>query len=494
MPAAINLFEFVKYPWATSTEFTDISDENAFSDDLEMALNKIWADRKRFIPSESLYYKSSSKKQRFIEFRKNEIVPKNWIGTIHLRSNEEEYIVNLLPKIFHKENYTCTPQDTDSIFAHILWWLSGSEKQYYDSMESSIGALESDFLEILVWMFSSYTLEVLSSTSYNYYETVNEDTDTVKGQIDFNSYVQHFGTGKRHKLPCVFDSFQYDNLFNRVVKYVSTILKDFTRNSKTKRNLEEILFILDEVEYSAVTAEDCDKVVLNPIYSEFRTILDNCRMFLSSLSVYKWKDDYSLFALLIPSEKLFENFIYSVLKNNARLPVKSVGRSRPKSARNYLVRQSPSPVANRFRMINDIVVGLDDNSCILFDTKYKRVFETKYQEEEDVDPVYNISQSDIYQMVSYAVGSGISDIGLIYPQLPFDDDEVRLPVYEIEDEFTDGTIIRIYPFKVPVVHKDALQLKVSGKLEDVFEDSTKRLIDELHAAIQRITEKDHETA
>jgi len=190
MSIPINLFEFVKYSWDSSVELNNISSKKTFSDDLERVLDNIWADRKRFLPSENLYYESSSKKQRFIDFRKNEIMPRNWIGTIHVRSNDEEYAINLLPKIFHKENYIYATKETDSIFAHILWWLSGSEKQNYFTMESSLGALESDFLEILVYIFSSYTLEVLSVSSYNYYQTVSEEIETVKGQIDFNSYVK----------------------------------------------------------------------------------------------------------------------------------------------------------------------------------------------------------------------------------------------------------------------------------------------------------------
>ena len=163
------------------------------SDDLERVLDNIWVERKRFIPSENLYYESSLVKQRFIDFKKNEIGPRNWIGSIHAISNdEEEYAINLLPKIFHKEKHKYTLKETDSIFVHILWWLSGSEKQNYDTMESSLGALESDFLEILVFMFSSYTLEILSVSSYNYYDAVNVELETVKEQIDFNKYVQNY--------------------------------------------------------------------------------------------------------------------------------------------------------------------------------------------------------------------------------------------------------------------------------------------------------------
>jgi hypothetical protein len=104
MTKSINLFEFVKYSWDSSDELKNISSKKSFSDDLERTLDNIWADRKRFLPSENLYYESSSKKQRIIDFRKNEIIPRNWIGTIHLRSSDEEYVINLLPKIFHNEN------------------------------------------------------------------------------------------------------------------------------------------------------------------------------------------------------------------------------------------------------------------------------------------------------------------------------------------------------------------------------------------------------
>lgn len=490
MPQIINLFEFVKYSLDQSNELKPISAKKKFSDDLELVLDNIWNDRMRFIPTENLYYDSTSKKQRFIDFKKNELVPRNWIGTIHFKSNEEEYAINLLPKIFHIEGHEYSFNETDCIYAHILWWLSGSEKQNYSTMESSLGGLESDFLEILVYMFSSYTLDILTSNSYNYYETVSEETETVKGQIDFNSYIKNYATGNRHKLPCIYDSLQYDNQFNRIVKYVATLLKDFTQNIPTKKNLEEILFILDEVEYTTVTPEDCDKVVLNPIYTEFKTILDNCRLFLSSLSVYKWKDDYNVFALLIPSEKLFENFIYSTLKRNADQIIKSVSRNRP--GNKYLVRQMPSSIS-RYSMINDIVVKLEDNSFILFDTKYKKIYNTNIQDEEDIDPVYNISQSDIYQMVSYAVGSGISDIGLIYPTIPGELASSELPIYEIDDEFTDETIIKIHPFKVDIVHEDGLAMEVNGKLENIFEKTNEKLILQLNNIVKKIKFKNYET-
>ena len=56
MAIPINLFEFVKYSWDSSDELKNISSKKSFSDDLERTLDNIWEDRKKFVPSENLFY------------------------------------------------------------------------------------------------------------------------------------------------------------------------------------------------------------------------------------------------------------------------------------------------------------------------------------------------------------------------------------------------------------------------------------------------------
>ena len=493
MQTQINLFEFVKYPFDTSEELKDIKKiKNTFSDDLECVLEKIWEERNKYIPAENFYYESSSKKQRIVDFRKDSVSPRNWIGTINFRSSDAEYTVNLLPKVFYKPNYKYTSKDTDSIYAHILWWLFGSDKQNYSSMESSLGAIESNFLEILVSIFSSYTLDILSSTSYNYYEQVEEELQTVKGQIDFNGYVKNYARGNRHLLPCKFDSFQYDNQFNKIVKYVSSRLKDFTKNKKTKSNLEEIIFILDEVELTSVTVEDCDKVILNPIYTEFKTILDNCRLFLASLSVYKWKDDYSVFALLIPSEKLFENFIFGIFRNakdkdEIDINIKEVSQQ-SNAGRNYIAYEKIDPNKKHFKMYNDIVVKYKNRPSLIIDTKYKIINNDIESDEEEViiskKYNYSIKQSDIYQMLTYSITSGVMRIGLWYPSTINDSNDEKLPVFIIKEELSGNSkVIEIHISKLNIIHMDGLLMNVNGKLENIFCSTKENLVLQISEAL-----------
>jgi 5-methylcytosine-specific restriction enzyme subunit McrC len=495
MQTQINLFEFVKYSFESSEELKPVKEyKKDFSDDLESVLDKIWGERNKYIPAENLYYKSTSKKQRFIDFRKDSISPRNWIGTIHFRGSDTEYTVNLLPKVFYnsnKKNYTS--EETDIIFAHILWWLSGSEKQNYSSMESSLGALESNFLEVLVYIFSSYTLDVLSSTSYNYYESVEEELQTVKGQIDFNGYMKNYAIGNRHILPCKFDSFQYDNQFNKIVKYVSSILKDFTKNKKTKSNLEEIIFILDEVEHISVTVEDCDKVILNPIYSEFKTILDNCRLFLSSLSVYKWKDDYSVFALLIPSEKLFENFIFGFLNESKNLISDNIEKVYRQSnvGRSHIAYEKNKPDNWHFKMYNDIIVKLNNLPSVIIDTKYKVIYKDNEADEEEVTISnknnYTIKQSDIYQMSTYALTSGILKIGLWYPSTLGDSNDEVFPKLVIKEEFSGNhKEIEIHIAKLNIIHEKGLKMNVNGTLETIFQNTKNKLIAQISQVLAEL--------
>jgi len=486
----IDLFEFVSYSWENSKELKAISTQKEFSDDLEEVLNVVWRDRKRFIPFLNKYFESQFTKQRFIDFRKNEIVPRNWIGTIQFRSRGKKYVINLLPKIFHLKDHSYTEEERSSIFAHILWWLGVSEMQSYTTQSNTMESLNSDLLEVFAYLFSTFTLDVFTSNAYHYFEESYEEIETVRGRIDFTKYTNNYAKGNRHVVPCIFDSLQYDNQFNRIVKYVATLVKDSTRNQITKNKISEILFILDEVELTAVTASDCDKVTLNPIFIEFITILDYCKLILSSLSVYKWKDDYSVFALLIPSEKLFENLILATLKRSPPLNVKTVGRKRP--GRLNLVLQMPDNI-ERYKMINDIVIEFEDENYLLLDTKYKIIYDFTNFEFEDVSPFYSVSQADIYQMISYAIGSGITDLALIFPNHLEESKPFPKNFYKIRDELSQKDI-RIHPFFVDIISDNGLRLNIDGRLGTIFKSANEELLNQLHNAIDKIRKRSQDSA
>ena len=350
---------------------------------------------------------------------------------------------------------------------------------------TNLEPLESDLLEIMVHMFSAYALEVLSLNSFHYYNADEELSVSVRGRIDFGNYVDRYARGNKHILPCAFNSFQFDNQFNRIVKYVASLLKNFTNSKSTRRNLEDVLFILDEVEFTPVNITDCDKVSLNPLYPELKSLLDSCRLFLSSLSVFRWKDEYDFFALLIPSEKLFENFIFNQIRGIPLTDVEEVIRS-SSAGRTFLVRQMPDR-SEKFRMINDIIIRFKDKSSIIIDAKYKHLSAKAEGDSNDEETVssYKVHQSDIYQMISYAVGSRVSDIGLVYPNY-IDEDEINELHFEVDDVLAGERTIRIYPYNVSIIHTDGLNLNLNNRIQVLFEESELNLKEQLRSFILRI--------
>lgn len=501
-----NFFEFVKYRYYSDPSAVESIKDNQterfhkdidFIQEFKEVLDIIWNERTKFVLVESHDWYSSSKTQKFAEFSESYFKAKNYVGTIRFRGKNNEYTVNFLPKLFYIQGHTmeakkahALEKGTPAIFAHILWWLLGSEKQKYPALRNNLSAIGSDFLEIMMYIHSINALEVFSSNAYHYYQNVEEEIETIRGQISFDQYINNYTRGNPHKVPCSFDALQYDNQFNRIVKYVASLLKNITKEEATKRNLNDLLFILDEVEDIVVTAEDCDKVVLNPIYTELKTVLDSCRLFLSSLSAYKSDDYFSVFALLIPAEKLFENFIYSVLKS-CKPDIKSaIEIARQKSGgRSKLARLKGATTFDYFQMLSDIVIKKKSGENYIIDTKYKIINNDSETEEEKIvissgKSGYKISRSDINQMLAYSVGTGIKKIGLWYPATIKDLEYEEHPVYEIVEELSNDflkankiapitnangdraeSVIEIKTEKISVIHKDKLNFSLDSGLE-----------------------------
>src|SRR5690606_17803541 len=136
---------------------------------------------------------------------------------------------------------------------------------------------------------------------YQQYEEVHEELTFIKGRLNTTDYInQNISTGRWHKLNCSYDSFVFDNKFNRIIKYVTTFLFNACTSQDNKKNLREILFILDEVSDERATAEQCASIKFNPMLEKFDTVRDFCHLFLSNSISFDYKNDLKLFAFLLP--------------------------------------------------------------------------------------------------------------------------------------------------------------------------------------------------
>lgn len=445
----INLFEYQNK--------VDIQDS---FEGLEGFLDEIWNSREK----NSFYSENGNDKiesQRFLQFihKSNELKSNKYVGVIHYEGNT----INLLPKIFFDSEKEYQTNEVNQIQNHILWWLSYCRKIKFPNYQASLGSAKSDFFEVLIYLFSKYTRELLNSSIYQQYEEVNRELTFIKGRLNTYEYInENLSKGKWHKLNCTYDAFVFDNEFNRIIKYVTTLLFNVTSSQDNKKNLREILFILDEVSDERATAEQCSRISFNPMFGEFETVRDYCQLFLTNCISFDYKNDLKLFAFLLPMEYVFEDFIFGFIDKELEKVTAKAQRSDT-----YL------DEGKAFNLKPDLWLKTDHKSLIA-DTKYKIVYS------DEKDPKKGISQNDLYQMLAYAVRFEVDEIILFYPNTikQGQKEETELT---IKDALAAGKEISIRAFQLPIINRALLEtdLEANTDLSELFESTRQELINKI---------------
>ena len=419
-------------------------------------LDEIWINRElNSFYSENGGNKSES--QRFLQFiyRTNELKSNKYIGTIHYQGNK----INLLPKIFFDPSREFSTTQINQAQNHILWWLSYCRKIKFPNYHSSLDSAKSDFFEVLIYLYSKYTKKLLSSTIYQQYEEISREVTFIKGRLDINSYINdNLGKAKWHKISCTYDAFIFDNEFNRIIKYVTTLLFNATLSQDNKKNLREILYILDEVSYEKKTAEQCARISFNPMFGDFETVRDYCHLFLTNCISFDFKNELKLFAFLLPMEYVFEDFIFGFID-------KEIPEITAKSQRSdtYL------DESGRFQLKPDLWLKLP-HKCIIADTKYKIVYSNEH------DPKNGISQNDLYQMVAYSIRYKVDEIILFYPDT-IKDYQDSSTEFVIKDTHANDKEIMIKAFQLPIINRELFDQKLdpTKTLKEIFEPTKEEL-------------------
>ena len=426
-------------------------------DGLEGFLDDIWNSRDK----NSFYIENGNDKiesQRFLQFihKSNELKSNKYVGVIHYEGKK----INLLPKIFYDANQETSRTAINQMQNHVLWWLSYCRKIKFPNYQTSLGSAKSDFFEVLIYLFSKYTRELLNSSIYQKYEEVNRELSFIKGRLNTQAYInQNLSKGRWHKLNSTYDALVLDNEFNRIVKYVTNLLFKVTESPDNKKNLREILFILDEVSDERATAEQCARISFNPMFGEFETVRDYCHLFLTNCISFDYKNELKLFTFLLPMEYVFEDFIFGFIE-------KEIDSIKAKSQRG----DTHLDVEKNFKLLPDLWLE-KYNKSLIADTKYKIVYS------DDKDPKKGISQRDIYQMLSYAIRFKVDKIILFYPNTISQEQEQQTE-FIIEDKWADDKAFFIKAYQLPIINralmKENLQENIS--LNDLFEATKLQLI------------------
>jgi 5-methylcytosine-specific restriction enzyme subunit McrC len=461
---------------------------------LKSLLDEIWQKRQNHIPidintsEETHYDRVIASEQKFITFKEDQIKSRNYVGVVKF----EHFTINLLPKIFFNgKQENTTEQEVEAIQANILWWLSYCRKIRFPKYKSNLNSIKSNFFDILIFIFAQYTRESFSHCLLQAYDEVSNELSFMKGRLDVNSYItNNLSKGNWHKLSCTYDSFEFDNHFNRIVKYVAKLLFRATESRENKKLLSEILFILDEVSDVFVTYEDCHKVKLNPLFEDFNIILDYCKLFLANSITFSYKNQFKVFAFLLPMEYIFEDFFYGFFKKhqNGKGQIQNLSSQKSDLYLAKLFENNSLVKSNVFNMKHDIYFE-HLNRKVIVDLKYKIAY-LKDDFNNSQKYKHGVSQNDLYQVVSYAIRREVTEVYIVYPhtlssQFGNDINGEKSVKFIVHDSLS-GKDIAINIVKVPIIHSDFPNMDKNRTLQVNFINTEKILISQINKRLSLI--------
>jgi 5-methylcytosine-specific restriction enzyme subunit McrC len=429
---------------------------------LHQMLKDIWKQR-LFVDtnSELTEDETDNHYQPFLQFDDNQIKANNFVGFIQ---NGEE-VIEIYPKVFRQHFVNPSESEKMLMLRHIFYWFSYCRKWNFPFNQASLDTIDIDeFPELIINLIANQFLETVSKQPLTMYQEVEEALITPRGSINFKRYISgSLSHGNFQDIECDYEPFLFDNKVNRVIKYCSRLLMKQTKFSENLRMLQDVVFILDEVEDLHCTLHDLDKISLNTFFVDYSVLLDSCKLILSQQLYSSNTYDLSQWCLLFPMEYIFEDFLAGFLENKFSLDW------------NVEYQKSDEYLSNNpkvFNMQHDIFLTARHGA------KRKVIIDTKYKIRPDsfkTDPKKGVAQSDLYQMVSYAFKRGCTDIILVYPNLS--DTINTADSFEIISGFDGADKVNITAMEIPFWTMNDFNAKdLDDKLFRVMENNLNKLL------------------
>ena len=326
------------------------------------------------------------------------IKAKSFVGIIKFKNTQFE----ILPKLISDS------ENDKIILENLIFMLSYTKNLDIKTTDSAkISQSKNPFLEVLIKEFSQGLFDCLKRLTPKNYIREEENLNFLKGKLKFSDNIK-YNSSNQAKFYCEFDEFSEDNLLNQLFYYVSNCLYTITKNSNNKKLLKLIIDYYCDIKLVRFDKFKADKIKLTRNQELFKKPFKLAKMFVENSSVDLSKNNFENITLLWDMNKLFEEFIYQVIKKHNIIENVSAQKTK------RLLRTKDS--TNR-----DTKTDIFTSNTII-DKKYK-----KFESFDD------ISSADIYQVSTYCLIHHYKQAILLYPQ--WNNTEVIEKCLNTDDKF-----------------------------------------------------------
>ncbi len=316
----------------------------------------------------------------------------SWVGVIKYKKT----IIQILPKLI------CDKDDNKTILKNLIYMLSFTKR--LDIKTNDVAKLSKEknpFMEILIREFADSLFDCLKRLTPQKYIRDENNLNYLKGKIKFPENIR-YNCSNSAKFYCEYDEYSENNILNQLFLYVSTCLYSISNNNYNKKILKFITNYYADIDLIRFDKVKAEKIKLSRNQELFKKPFMLAKMFIEKATVDLTKNRLENIILLWDMNKLFEEFVFELLKRNENKNGLEGWKFTAQKGK-YLFKNNK----DKCRMTNvDIYAeNSEKKGKIIIDTKYKK-FET----------LKDVSNSDIYQLTTYCLLHDATKGILLYPK------------------------------------------------------------------------------
>lgn len=333
-----------------------------------------------------------------------------YIGLIEY--DENKYI-EILPKLYDdgrcSENLPQMAREQGrKILTKLLMVYLGVEPRVVGSANLNYGRFS--LWDIIIYIFVNEVSKIIKQGLKKKYVKVRKNSRYLKGRLLVSQHIRK-NTFNQTKFFIEYEELSVDIPENRILKTTLNYLRRHVISEQLRRQITNILFNFDEVNFSTNINRDLQSIYIDRTFSHYDYAIRLARIFLRGYSFSNVVQDNNqreqMVSLLFDMNRLFESYVAYILKIKYGYPIIT-------QATGLYLAYDYNENRQIFQLRPDIYLETDKKICIL-DTKWKKISNNRGNDN------YGISQSDMYQMLAYAVRytkekNKPVEVYLIYPK------------------------------------------------------------------------------
>lgn len=364
----------------------------------------------------------------------------NYVGYVQV----EDVAIEILPKV--------SPQNDLQQMQNALIEMINTCYELDILVDYASNDLEQGNLkEILARYFANTLLKELHRGISQEYRLIEENATSLKGQLLVAQHIRNnVLNNKPYQVAVSYEERVDNHILNQVLKIVTVSLIKTVRSFETKKQLQQIDYLLDSVEHRTFTKHQLNEIRINRTNKRFEKTFKLAKQFLlNETNTMQYNDFTNTFVILFKMNDLFEAYIATIVEEIVDRPVYA------QDQRHRLFKNEKS---NRdiFQLKPDVVIG--DKNQIIIDTKWKQIFA-----KEEVNRS-GVKREDMFQMYAYLTRYKHASRGvLLYPKTEQSQSKnLFLQSWKLED--TD-LLLRVYA--VSLIDRETTERELLQILNDI---------------------------